>query len=282
MRPWPCVPVPALAALVAALAWAAPASADALDDVVAAISAFRGIGLPDVPEYRVPFRLPDEGEGPVALEEIWRAPATFAIRSERRVPLATVRSYAIFLEPLYVARSTALDAELGEAVARVRRVARVETKPAENGARDVSVALPMPADTTLPGFLREISRLEARLSGDGRLRRLRLEFPTGPGRRVPETLGVDCSWEDARAPQPSRCTWTLPDGGEVRVTTRFRTEGNRRVPASRHVVFPSRYDPGETEEIRIEYGTYRWDVPAGAFESAGTFRYDASGLAPSP
>ena len=252
--------------------------ADSLDDLRHAVLAFRGIGLRDVAAYRTTFRLPDdEHSGEVRLEELWRAPSTYAIRSAEGAPAAVVRSYAIFLEPLYVARASILDADFDAGAERLRAVARVESVAGKGGTRTVRVTLPAQADSSLAGFLRDVSWLEGQLRADGKLQGFHAEFRASKG-RAPETLDLVCTWKDAKAPQPSLCTWTLPDGGVVRVSTTFRNEHGRRVPATRHVTFPSRYDPGESEEIHIEYGPYATDVPAGALDAPGSFRYNANGL----
>jgi len=264
-------------ALLVALG-AGAAAADALDDLHAAVMPFRGIGHADVTAYRVPLDLPDEDEdGAVDLLEVWRAPADYGVRAAGRAAPALVRSWAIFLEPLYVARASALDADLEAAAARLREVARVEDEAGQDGGRRIRITAPATTGAPLPGLLRDLADLQAGLDARGRLVRLRLELRSGGGGAV-DTLELACAWDEPAAPQPSRCAWTLPDGGEVRVTTTFRTEKGRRVPAGRQVVFPSRYDPGETEEIRIEYGAYDLDPSADPRKEPGTFRYDTNGL----
>jgi hypothetical protein len=243
-----------------------------------ALLPFRGIGLRDVQAYRATFRLPDdEQQADVRLEELWRAPASFAIRAADGTPPALVRSYAIFLEPLYVARASLLDTDLDAGAARLRGVARAERIPGPSGTRTIRLTLPSPPDSSLPGLLRDVTRIEARLRSDGKLASFHAEFRPAEGRAA-ETLDLTCVWRDVDAPQPTLCTWTLPDGGVVRVETAFRREQGRRVPAARRVTFPSRYDPGETEEIRIEYGPYALDAPVELLEGPGSFRYDPSGL----
>lgn len=265
-------------AAAAALPSGGVAAADPIDDLQRAVLAFRGIGLRDVAAYRATFRLPDEeGKEKVSLEELWRAPSDFAIRAADASPAAVVRSYAIFLEPLYVARASILDADLDAGAAHLRQVVRVEAKPAESGSRTIRLTFPSAPDSTLAGFLRDVSWLEGRLDDAGRLQGFHVEFRASGG-RASEKLDLVCTWKDGRAPQPSLCTWTLPDGGVVRVATSFRDEHGRRVPASRRVTFPSRYDPGETEDIRIEYGPYATEVPADLLHAPGTFRYDSNGL----
>ena len=256
-----------------------PARGDDLDDLRKAVLAFRGVGYAEVSAYRAELRLPDEEEAAVPLRELWRAPAEFGLRAAGKAPGAVVRSWAIFLDPLYVARTSLLDAELDAGADRLREIARIDAEAAAEGGRLIRVTLPDRPDSLLPGFLRDVGRLEGRVDGRGRLRGFHIEF-RATGTRAPETIELACTWEDAKAPQPSLCTWSLPDGGEVRVATTFRDEGARRVPAARHVVFPSRYDSGETEEIRIEYGEYDFRPPPDLFDGPGVFRYDANGLVP--
>ena len=66
----------------------------------------------------------------------------------------------------------------------------------------------------------------------------------------------------------------------VEIRTEFREQEGRSVPASRLVLFPSRYDPGEREEILVRYGVYavNVEIPSGVLEDPGSFRYDADGL----
>jgi hypothetical protein len=256
------------------------AAADPIDDLRHAVLAFRGIGLPDIPAYHATFRLPEEDSRQnqkVVLEELWRSPSEFAIRAADSSPTAIVRSYAIFLEPLYVARASILDTDFDAGAGHLRKVARVESKVGEGGLRTIHLTLPAKPDSALDDFLRDVSWLEGRIDATGRLQAFHVEFRSSGG-RPPEKLDLSCAWKDTRAPQPSSCTWKLPDGGTVKVQTAFRDEHGRRVPASRRVTFPSRYDPGESEDIHIEYGPYGTDVPADALHAPGTFRYDANGL----
>jgi hypothetical protein len=256
-----------------------PSLADALDDLRASLASFRGVGYADVAAYRAAFRLPDDdADEAIALEEMWRAPGDFALRAAEPAAPAVVRSYAIFLEPLYVARTSILDADLDRGLQRLREIGKITTSPSSAGARSVRVELPDPPDSTLPGFLRDVSRIDALLDLRGRLSRLRLELPPARGRRTADSLVVVCTWDDAKAHQPSKCTWTLPDGSEVRVQTTFRDEGGRRVPGTRHVVCPRRYHPGETESSPTEYGRDPWEGAAPLFHAAGTFRYGSEGL----
>lgn len=255
----------------------APVHADPLDELRAAIVPFRGIGYGDVRAYRVPFTLPDDDDDAVPLVELWRAPAVYGLRAAAAAPAAVVRSWAIFLEPLYVARASLLDGDLESGAARLRAVAALSAEPGAGGGRTVRMTLPATRDSLLPELLRDVSALDADLDAKGRLCGFRLVLRDASGRDA-DTLRLACTWTDARAPQPAACTWTLPDGGRVDVATTFRDEGARRVPGARTVSFPSRYDPGEREEIRIEYGPYELDPPELPLEAKGTFRFDANGL----
>jgi hypothetical protein len=191
-------------ALALALVAAQPAVADPLESLRAAMAAFRGIGYAEVASYRATFQLPDEDANEaIPLEEIWRAPGDFAVRAAQPAAVAVVRSYAIFLEPLYVARSSILDADLDRGMDRLRKVGKVEMLPRDAGSREIRVTLPVPADSTLPGFLRDVSRIDAALDGAGRLTRLRLEFPVTAGRRVADSLEVVCAWDDDRSASTS-------------------------------------------------------------------------------
>lgn len=263
---------------IALLAAAAPGAsrADVVDELREAILPFRGIGHADVRAYRVPLTLPQDDEDRVPLVELWRAPADYGLRASGTAPAAVVRSWAIFLEPLYVARASLLDGDLERGAARLRQVAKTESRPGADG-RTLRLELPAEPDSALPDLLRDVTVLEATLDARGRLAGFRLDL-RGAGGHSGETLRLACEWTDARAPQPATCTWTLPDGGTVNVTTTFRDEAGRRVPGSRHVTFPSRYDPGESEEIRIDYGSYELNPPADPLEGKGTFRFDENGL----
>ena len=272
----------ACAALVATLALAsvapAPAASDPIEELRRAVLPFRGVGYTDVKSYRTELRLPDEeSNGAVPLVEMWRAPADYGLRAAKKTEPAMVRSWAIFLEPLYVARASILDADLEKGAKRLRQVAKVKASAGDAGVRILEIVMPALPDTTLPGFLREASRFEAHVDAAGHLLSFHAELRPVQGRK-PETLDLRCTWKDARAPQPSLCVWTLPDGGVVRVDTTFRDERGRRLPGTRHVVFPSRYDPGDTEEIRIEYGSYDFKIPSDSFQGKGAFRYDENGL----
>lgn len=263
--------------LFAALCAAPAARADVVDELRDAVLPFRGIGHADVLAYRVELTLPEDDEDPVPLRELWRAPADYGLRAAGSAPAAVVRSWAIFLEPLYVARASLLDGDLERGAARLREVAKAESR-AEPSGRTLRLELPAEPDPALPDLLRDVLRLDATLDAKGRLTGFRLQLRGAPG-RAGETLRLECTWADPRAPQPTLCTWTLPDGGTVTVTTTFRDESGRRVPGSRQVIFPSRYDPGETEEIRIDYGPYELNPPGDPLAAKGTFRFDENGLA---
>ncbi len=270
---------PAAALLVAAAALGvAPtvARADVVDALRDAVLPFRGIGHAQVQSYRVELTLPQDDEDPVPLLELWRAPAEYGLRAAGSAPAAVVRSWAIFLEPLYVARASLLDSDLERGAARLRAVAKAESR-AQGDGRTLHLELPAEPDPELPDLLRDVTRLDAALDAQGRLTGFRLQLRGAPGRDG-EILRLECTWADPRAPQPTQCTWTLPDGGTVNVTTTFRDESGRRVPGSRQVIFPSRYDPGETEEIRIDYGPYELNPPDLALDAKSTFRFDENGL----
>jgi hypothetical protein len=270
---------PGEAAADASTAESAP---DPLDRLLSALGAFRGLGDPDVTSYRVPVRLPEEEEESPPLVEIWRAPDDLALRAESSAtPQAVVRSLAMYLEPVYVARSAFLRADLAEAASRVRTEAEVTGTPGADGGLVVTVRIPPGAAERMPESLRDVARLEAGLRADGRLGTLEASIRGAAPDGGIGTLALACTWSDDPAdPQPARIAWTLPDGREVGVRTTCRTEDGRRVPAGRRVVFPSRWDPGETEEIVVEYGRWEIDPPLddALLRGPGAFRYDANGL----
>jgi hypothetical protein len=254
---------------------------DAFDRLIGALERFRGIGDPTVSRFRVELRLPDEEEEAPPLLELWRFPDVLALRAaDPKTPRAVVRGLALYLEPLYVARSSFLRADLREASEVVRTVAEIRTEPGPTG-ETVFVRFPTPADERLPVALRDVRLLSARLDELGRLASLDVDLRAagvdgGPGR-----LGLLCTpSKDPRDPQPSYVRWTLPDERTVEIRTGFRDEGGRRVPANRDLVFPSRYAPGETEEILVEYGEYDFTsaIDDSVLADPGTFRFDESGL----
>lgn len=258
--------------------------ADPLDDLSAALARFGGVGDETVSSYRVPVRIPDDETSSVAIDEIWRAPSDLVVRGHAAsAPGAMVRSLALYLEPLYVARTAIVDLDWKTVGETVRTHAKVRAS-AEVGARtiivDLSAADTPEERTALPAALSDVARFEASLDANERLRLLDVELLGDGGRIV-----VECDYDEKfPASQPSLARWTLPSGDEVVVKTTFRREGKRVLPASRRVTFPSRFDPKETEEICVEYGTYELNaaIPDSIWTSRGSFRYDENGLATTP
>jgi hypothetical protein len=267
---------PTLALSLAMFFQASSASADALDDLARAVEKFRGLGHEDVRSYRVELRIPEEGEESVPLEEIWREPGDLVLRAALTgTPVAIVRSLALYLEPIYVARASLLDADLGAHVERLRKSATVEAVPEATGTR---VVVRFPEDPKAAGLeaLEDVAVLSAELDRHSRLRRLDIRL-----REEKEPLILECEFRGgAERPQPDVALWTLPNGDRVEIRTEFRDQSGRSVPASRLVLFPSRYDPGEREEILVRYGVYsiNVEIPADVFEDPGSFHYDAEGL----
>ncbi len=252
------------------------ARADEFALLVEACARFEGVGDPEVVAYRVPVTLPEEPEETVALEEIWRAGEDLAIRgSDATTPAALVRSLALYLEPFYVARSVLVRLDLRDVADRLREVGRITARTDSAGTW---IALELPAETEppLPALCRELERLEARIDEDGRLVTLELTLREGH-----ETIELLASYDDRAAlTQPPEFRWVLPGGGAVVVHSTFRHEQSRWLPAEREIVFPSRFDPAETERILIRYGRYDLndDVPANIFSERRVFRYDSDGL----
>ena len=251
-------------------------SGDGLEDLAAAVARFRGTGHADVASYRVTVRLPDDPEGAsMPLQELWRAPSELALRAAKPgTPRAIVRGLAIYLEPMYVARVSLLGADLAASVGRMRASCRVASSVG-TGGRSVAVTFPAEPDSALPAELADLAQLDARLDDHGRITRLDLETREG------DTIALDCDYDAARSyPQPDLVRWTLPNGELVEIRTSYAMRGDRALPESRHLVFPSRYDPGETEEIYVEYED--WDLGVEIrdelLHSADAFRYDANGL----
>jgi hypothetical protein len=253
-------------------------SAAPVDDLVAAIADFRGLGTADVSSYRVELRLPDDGEDVATLVETWASPARLSVRAASPgTPVAVVRGLALFLEPLFVTRTSIFSADLEGSVERLRADLDVTEAPlAEEGTRKITVVLPDPPPDDLPELLRDLARLEGTLDGEGRLAALSVQLRS---ERETEEMTMRCEWAEGE-PQPRRAVWTLPNSDRVEIETTYRSEGGRVVPAMRRVTFPSRYDPGETEEIRVVYGRYDLDplIEEGEWTAHGTFRYDANGL----
>lgn len=269
----------ASAALLSALALAGAAPADPLDELSAAVARFRGIGDRDVRAYAAPFTLPDEEDDAVVLMEVWRAPSDLALAAkDRAVPRAVVRSWALFLEPMFVTRQSLLGMDLDAGAARLRQVAAIDAAPAGDGMH-VTLVVPGEGDPQLPELLRDVAALRADLDARGRIERLAVDLRTGAS-GGPETITLRCTYGDGDRDLPGLAEWSLGDGRTVRVETEFRTEAGRRVPHERHIVFPSRYDPGETEEIRVRYGVYDF-AAAHADEILARpdlLRFDANGL----
>jgi hypothetical protein len=274
-----------LAGLLGGLALAVPALAgegtDPLDRLVDAVVRFRGLGDPSVESYRVEMRLVDEVEESPPLLEVWRVPESLALRAARPgTPRAIVRSLALYLEPLYVARSSFLRTDLAGSARSLREVASISLEPEPDGSR-IRIELPPDGDARLPGALRDVIRLEAGLDSEDRIATLTIDLREAGIDGGPGTLSLACEPSpDPRDAQPARATWTLPDGRVVDIRTTFRDEGGRRVPAGRRISFPSRYAPGESETISVEYGPYEIDVllTDEVFSDRGAFRFDANGL----
>jgi hypothetical protein len=255
-----------------------PAAPDALDVLAQAVAGFRGLGHPDVVAYRVPLSLPDEEDDePVALEELWRADGDLVIRAaDPRTPGALVRSLALYLEPLYVARSALIDLDLAAAVTRLRETATITVAEVDAGTQ-IEVRLAAGPDPELPEYFRDVTGLAARLDGAGRLVMFRLDL-----RGEAEPLRLSCRYGDASSAscQPTVASWTLPSGEPVEIRNTFRDVDGRALPAVREIVFPSRYDPAETERIEVRYGAYELNGPLAEelFAGPGAFRYDLNGL----
>src|SRR4030095_1374245 len=82
-----------------------------IDELAEALERFRGLGIEGVESYRVPIRLPqDDSPNQVQLEEIWRRPSELVIRGkDQHAPAAVVRTVALYLEPVYVARTAVVE-----------------------------------------------------------------------------------------------------------------------------------------------------------------------------
>lgn len=255
---------------------------DCLHDLAQAIERFRGIGYPNVNSYRVQVLLPEDPEEEnVPLEEIWRAPRSLVLRAAKPgTHPAIVRSLALYLEPLYVARTSLLDADWEGYAERVREASEVSCS--KNGSsRFISVTVPesgFEPSEDLPQSFEDLSHFKGTLDEFGRLEHLQVRFR---GDTAQEVLVLECRYDEAgKRPQPDLATWTLPQGSSVKIHTTFRDEEGRVVPDSRLITFPSRYDPGETEEISVRYASYGIDVEIAdeVFAGPGAFRYDANGL----
>ena len=258
---------------------AAHASVGALDALAASLQRLRGVGSADVSSYRVRVDVEDAEEETAALLETWRAPADLTLRAwDSSTPTAIVRSLALYLEPLYVARSSLLDAELTDYAQQLERSATVQSSERSAGGRIVRVSIPDDA-TDLPEVFHDVRELRAEIDERGRL--LLLDLTLREQRQGETELALQCTYT-ADDPQPGLVKWSLPSGEEVRVATEFRDEAGHWLPSARTIVFPSRFDPGEKEEIRIRYGAYELNpaVAVSDHELAAShaFRYDEDGL----
>lgn len=259
----------------------AVALADPLDDLAKAIERFRGVGDAQVTHYRVPLHLPDEPEEDmIVLVEEWTTPSELTLAArEAFVPRAVVRSWALFLEPVYVARASLMGLNLSAGLERIRENAEHRHEKTSDGSRIV-VIFGDRVDDKLPLVLQDLATLDAVLDASGRIVSLTVDLRGAAGREG-ERIAMDCVYEGADDALPHHVEWKLPNGEPVRVATDFRIENGRRVPAERFITFPSRWDPGETESIRIRYGPYDFDpsatAPAGA---PAPFRFDGNGLIP--
>ncbi|GJM44804.1 MAG: hypothetical protein DHS20C21_16460 [Gemmatimonadota bacterium] len=271
-----------VAVLLTAFPWTAvaPAAADPLDDLVGAVAKFRGVGAAGVNSYVVPLSILDDEEAAAPLLEAWSAPSDLYLTGESpATPTAIVRSWALFLEPMFVARTSLLGMDLAAGAGRIREVGAVRHTALSANRSRVEVDLPAELDTALPVMLQDIVRLESELDHAGRLRELSVDL-RGEGGRVPERIRLTCTYQTEEGSLPELAEWTLPGGDLVRVRTTFRRQGTTRVPAERHITFPSRWDPGETEEIHVGYGAY--DFAGGdnsdRFADRHVFRFDANGI----
>ncbi|MBZ0269424.1 hypothetical protein K8I85_14815 [bacterium] len=275
----------ALVVGLSAIAFADPladpvvAFADPLRDLVSAVARFRGIGDAEVRAYTVPFTLPDEEDESIVLLEAWRAPSELALGAKRQgVPRAVVRSWALFLEPMFVTRTSLLGMDLEAGAGRLREIAAIAATPAGDGT-DITITIPGQGDAALPELLRDVSALRATVDARGRIHRLAVDLrATGAG--APENITLACTYAERDGDLPGLAEWSLGDGRVVRVETLFRTEAGRRVPHERYIVFPSRYDPGETEEIRVRYGVYDFGAAhaADVLARPELLRFDVNGL----
>jgi hypothetical protein len=265
-----------IAALALTLAAAAAPAAprEPLDDLVDGVLRLQGLGHTDVKSYRVPVILPEDPGGEVIpLVEEWHAPADLVVRAaEPRTPKAMVRSLAIYLEPLYVAQASLLGADLESGRKSMRSTCRVEAEGRRGGGKQVSVIFPQTADPQLPEELADLARVDAELDAHGRL--IALSVRT----READSLSFRCEYAGPEVPQPRRASWTLGRGDSVEVSTTFREVGGRWLPDTRRIVFPSRYAPGEREELFVRYGEWELGVAPRGDGTAPSFRYDSRGV----
>ena len=250
--------------------------ADPIDELASALNTFRGLGIEGVESYRVPIRLPhDDSPDQVQLEEIWRRPSDLVIRAkEQSTPPAIVRSVALYLEPVYVARTAVVELDWKSMGDEVRSSVVVNAGGAHGSERSILIEMP-PDMSDLPATLRDISKIEALLDGKGRLSVLDSVL------RQEGAIHLECEYDSkGKYNQPIVAIWTLPSGEKVEVRTKYRRESGKNVPSTRQVIFPSRFDPEETEEILVEYGKYNLnpEIPESLWNASGSFRYDANGL----
>lgn len=263
-------------ALVAWLFGASAVAAEPLHELVTALERFRGLGDPAVSAYAVELRIPSEEDEVAPLTETWEAPARMALRARHTsTPVAIVRGLALFLEPLYVTRTSIFSLDFEEALGPFQKELGLTAENRDSG-RWITLDVPevLPAD--FPEELADLRRLVCRVDDRGRLVELSLTIRSGA---VEERMKLFAVWGQDQ-PQPRRVEWALPGGEVVEIETTFRPDAGRVVPASRLVKFPSRYDPGEREEIFVEYGEYDF-APAIApdfWTERGTFRFDENGL----
>ena len=264
--------------LIAMLAAANPAAswADPIDELADALNMFRGLGIVGVESYRVAIRLPqDDSPNQVQLEEIWRRPSDLVIRGkDEHAPAAVVRSVALYLEPVYVARTAVVELDWKSMGDEVRSSVVVSAGGRHGAERSILIEMP-PDMSDLPATLQDISKIEALLDGKGRLSALDIVF------RKEGTVHLQCEYDSkGKYNQPIVASWTLPSGEEVEVRTKYRRESGKNVPSTRQVIFPSRFDPEETEEILVEYGKYELnpEIPDDVWNAPGSFRYDSNGL----
>jgi hypothetical protein len=257
-------------------ATAAPAAGDGLDALVQAVARFRGVGHEDVASYRVLVELPDDPEGePTPLVEMWRAPADLGLRAaDSGTSRAIVRGLALYLEPLYVARASLLGADLEASVERLRASCAVRVSP-EEGGRRVTVDFPAEPLEDVAKELADLARVDVLLDRGGRILTMQVETRDG------DRIALECSYDGPPSlSQPTLARWRLPGDDLVEILTEFRASAGRLLPISRVISFPSRYAPGETEEIRVRYENWELGVALdeASFAAADVFRFDGDGL----
>jgi hypothetical protein len=267
---------PALFAAIVVAAIPAASWADPIDELAEALNTFRGLGIEGVESYRVSIRLPqDDSPNPVQLEEIWRRPSELIIRAkDAKSPPAVVRSVALYLEPVYVARTAVVELDWKTMGDWVRSSVVVNAGGKHGSERSILIDMP-PDMSKLPATLQDVSKIEALLDGKSRLSTLDIVL------REEGTIHLACEYDSkGKYNQPIVAIWTLPSGEKVEVRTKYRRESGKNVPSTRQVIFPSRFDPQETEEILVEYGKYVFnpEIPEEVWKAPGSFRYDANGL----